>query len=61
MDKLVKGIGSLAIALLMYSAPVLTTCSLVYEWHGLIQVLLACVSIVQFILLVGIIYDNAEE
>ena len=61
MNAGVKIIGSIVLSFIIYSVPILTTCSFAYEWDGTTQFLLTFASFIEMLNLVSFIYDKAEE
>lgn len=61
MNAGVKIIGSIVLSFIIYSVPILTTCSFAYDWDGIIQFLLTFASFMEMLFLMAFIYDEAEE
>ena len=57
----VKIIGSIFLSYIIYSVPILTTCSFVYDWNGTILFLFTFASFMELLHLVAFIYDKVEE
>lgn len=61
MSSAIKIIGSIVLSLFLYSIPILTTCSLIYDWYGSVQFVLSIASVIEMICLMAFVYDKAEE
>ena len=61
MDKFIKIIGSLVIAVALIGVPILTGVSFALGWHGLIRVSLALFTIVLTLLLFFMLFDEVSE
>lgn len=61
MSAVIKMIGSIVLSFVVYSVPILTTCSFVYDWNGIIQFLLTFASFMEMLLLVALIYNEVDE
>lgn len=58
---MVRGIGSIVVALFIIAIPILATLSWVYDWHDFTKYILAAGTLAEVIGLVCAIYTNADE
>lgn len=61
MKKIVYGIGVLVITMLLYTIPILTVCSFIYDWHNSVQFTLIVTSIIEWMGLSCLISDFGGE
>lgn len=61
MGTLIKIIGSVVFAVVMYSVPILLACSFCLHWDGEYKFLLLVCSLLQFIFLCFAILDKVED
>ena len=55
---MLKWIGAYVVALFLIALPILVTCSFVFNWYGGIKTLLVVLSLLEFLLLGSIIYED---
>ena len=48
MKIIVNLIGVFVVTVILYAIPILTACSLIYEWDGFFQLVLIVASIIEF-------------
>lgn len=61
MNSIIKIIGILVFAVVMYAVPILFTCSILLYWNPLLKLIcLVCVAL-QFIALCSAIQEKAED
>lgn len=61
MSKIVRLLGSIVFACLMYSVPVLAVWSLWHDWNYFVKIILVSLSLGQFLLLVSFVYSKVRE
>ena len=61
MSKIVRLLGSIVFACLMYSVPVLAVWSLWHDWNYSVKIILVSFSFGQFLLLVSFVYSKVKE
>ena len=61
MTKIIKIIGSIIFSCVMYSLPILTTCSFCFDWDGFSKMILLICSCGQLMALIVWVYYKAEE
>lgn len=62
MEAIVYMIGVFIVTAILYAIPILTVCSIIYEWgDGLLQILLIMVSIIEFCGLCVLIDDKISR
>lgn len=57
MKTIVYMIGLLIVTAILYAFPILTVCSIIYEWDGFLRILLILASIIEFLGLYILIDD----
>ena len=61
MKVIVYFIGLLIVAAILYAIPIITACSIIYEWDGLLRILLIMASIIEFLGLSVLIMDKVDR
>lgn len=61
MNIIIKIIGSLVFAIVMYSVPILFTCSIFLHWHPFIKLLCLICAALQLMALCIEIQEKAED
>ena len=61
MNRIIRVVGSIIMAILLYAIPILTTCALIFGWNDFITFLLIAVEFIELICLFGLIYAKTEE
>lgn len=61
MNKLVATIGSLAIAILFISIPMLTIVSFINNWYGLIKLILCIATLMETATIATFVFERSEE
>lgn len=54
-------IGLLIVTAILYAIPILTACSIIYEWDGFLRILLIMASIIEFCGLYILIDDKISR
>jgi len=60
MNKLIKVIGSMVFAFIMYSIPVLATCSTLLKWNALYQLIFWISGASEFSALCFLVFNKVE-
>lgn len=58
---MIKLIGSIVVALFVMAMPILATLSIAYNWPGFAIYFFTLFTLIEVVVLVGIIYANAEK
>lgn len=61
MNELTRILGSIILGLLLYSIPILVTCSLALNWDGKISFALIILALCQVFFLCAFIYNETEK
>ena len=61
MEAIVYMIGVFIVTAILYAIPIITACSIIYEWDGLLKILLIMVSIIEFCGLCILIDDKISK
>ena len=61
MKYIVYIIGVFVLTAILYAIPIITACSIIYEWDGLLRILLIMASIIEFLGLSVLIMDKVDE
>ena len=61
MEDIVYIIGLLIVTAILYAIPILTVCSIIYEWDGFLRILLIMASIIEFLGLYILIDDKISR
>ena len=61
MNTLLGIIGGIVFSIVMYSVPILTTCSIALNWDGTISFGLIALSLIQLYVLTVLVINKAEE
>ena len=61
METIVYTIGMFIVTAILYAIPIITACSIIYEWDGLLRILLIMASIIEFLGLSVLIMDKVDE
>jgi hypothetical protein len=61
MNKLALIIGSFVIAILFISIPMLTVISVVGKWHGFIQLILCCATLLEIAKIASVVIERSES
>ena len=48
METIVYMIGMFIVTAILYAIPIITACSIIYEWDGFLRILLILASIIEF-------------
>jgi len=60
MSKIVRLLGSIVFALLMYSVPILLVVSFTYHWASFLRVLFMLIFTLHLAFVISVVYDEAE-
>ena len=60
MSKIIKVIGTITFAAVMYGIPIAIACSFFLGWYGFIKLLLVTVGFAQYLCLAAIVYAKVE-
>ena len=61
METIVYTIGMFIVTAILYAIPIITACSIIYEWDGFLRILLIMASIIEFLGLSVLIMDKVDE
>lgn len=61
MKYIVYIIGVFVLTAILYAIPIITACSIIYEWDGLLRILLIMTSIIEFLGLSVLIMDKVDR
>ena len=61
MEIIVFGIGVSVVAAILYAIPILTACSFIYEWDGLLKLVMMLISIIELGMLAYFVADKADR
>lgn len=61
MKYIVYIIGVFVLTAILYAIPIITACSIIYEWDGLLRILLIMASIIEFLGLSVLIMDKVDR
>lgn len=61
MEAIVYMIGLFIVSAILYAIPILTACSIIYEWDGFLRILLIMASIIEFLGLYILIDDKISR
>lgn len=61
METIVYMIGVFIVTAILYAIPIITACSIIYEWDGFLRILLILASIIEFCGLYILIDDKISR
>ncbi len=61
MKIIVYGLGVFVVAVILYAIPILTACSFIYEWDGLLKLVMILISTIELCMLAYFIADKADR
>ena len=61
MSSIIKVIGTLVFSIVMYSVPILFTCSILLHWHPFLKMLCVICAVLQLIALCFAVQAKAED